>query len=58
MEWAQGFFPVHILIMAEKGIITHKQAKVFPDDQNSQRRNPETLFFSPLVIDVAGRRNA
>lgn len=58
MEWAHGFFPVHIPIMAEKGIITRRQADAFLDDWNSHRRNPDMLFFSPLVVDVAGRRKA
>jgi SAM-dependent methyltransferase len=55
MEWAQRFFSLHIPLMAEKGIISQAQADELMADWNAHRKNPDALFFSPLVVDVAGR---
>ncbi len=57
MEWAHRFFSLHIPKMAEKGIITREQADALLDDWRSHGQNPDTLFFSPLVVDVAGRQS-
>ena len=54
MEWAHRFFSLHIPLMAEKGVISNEQADALTADWNSHRRNPDTVFFSPLVVDVAG----
>jgi SAM-dependent methyltransferase len=55
-EWAHRFFVPHIPLMAEKGLITAKEAEEFLADWHDHRANPETLFFSPLVVDVAARK--
>jgi hypothetical protein len=54
MEWAHRFFSMHIPLMADKGVITREQADALLADWNAHRQNPETIFFSPLVVDVAG----
>jgi SAM-dependent methyltransferase len=54
MEWAHRFFSLHIPLMAEKGVISREQADALMADWNAHRQNPDTLFFSPLVVDVAG----
>ncbi len=54
MEWAHRFFSLHIPLMAEKGVISIDQANALLADWQAHRQNPETLFFSPLVVDVAG----
>jgi SAM-dependent methyltransferase len=54
MEWAHRFFSLHIPLMAEKGVISHEQADTLTADWNAHRQNPDALFFSPLVVDVAG----
>lgn len=54
MEWAHRFFSLHIPLMVDKGIITSNQADSLIADWNAHRQNPEALFFSPLVVDVAG----
>ncbi|MCX6132291.1 MAG: methyltransferase domain-containing protein [Ignavibacteriales bacterium] len=56
MEWAHRFFSLHIPLMADKGIISHEQADHLLKDWQAHRQNPNTLFFSPLVVDVAGKR--
>jgi len=54
MEWAHRFFSLHIPLMAERGIVSGEQAGTLMADWNAHRQNPDTLFFSPLVVDVAG----
>ena len=56
MEWAHRFFIPHIPLMADKGVISPKEAEEFLADWQDHRANPETLFFSPLVVDIAGRK--
>ena len=53
-EWAHRFFSLHIPLMEEKGIISREQADALMADWNAHLQNPDTLFFSPLVVDVAG----
>jgi SAM-dependent methyltransferase len=53
-DWAHRFFSLHIPLMAEKGVISREQADALMADWNAHRQNPDTLFFSPLVVDVAG----
>jgi hypothetical protein len=55
MEWAHRFFTLHIPLMAEKGIISRDEASQLLTDWQAHRHKAETLFFSPLVVDVAGR---
>jgi len=56
MEWAHRFFSLHIPLMAEKGIISREQAHQLLTDWQAHRERQETLFFSPLVVDVAGSK--
>lgn len=54
-EWAHRFFAVHTPLMAEKGVVTRKEADELMSDWEAHRRNPNALFFSPIVVDVAGK---
>ena len=54
MGWAHRFFSLHIPHMVEKGMISPEQADALMVDWNTHRQNPDTVFFSPLVVDVAG----
>jgi hypothetical protein len=54
MEWAHRFFSTHTQMMVEKGIIPQKEADAMLADWDAHRQNPDALFFSPLVVDVAG----
>lgn len=56
MEWAHRFFSMHIPLMADKGIIAREHADHLLKDWQAHRQNPNTLFFSPLVVDVAGSK--
>jgi SAM-dependent methyltransferase len=52
-QWADQFFSLHTPLMAEKGIITRDEATALLADWDAHRQNPDALFFSPLVVDVA-----
>jgi len=53
MEWAHRFFSTHIQAMVDKGILSQEEAHAVQADWNGHRENPNTIFFSPLVVDVA-----
>ena len=55
MEWAERFFVLHLPRMAEKGLLSAAEADEIVEDLLEHRRNPDAFFFSPVVIDVAGR---
>jgi SAM-dependent methyltransferase len=55
MEWGHRFFVSHIPLMAKKGLISGKQADALLADWHAHRKNPDALFFTPMVVDVAGR---
>jgi ubiquinone/menaquinone biosynthesis C-methylase UbiE len=56
MEWAHRFFTKHIPHMVEKGSFSAEEGTALLNDWNSHRENPDTLFFAPIVVDVAGRK--
>ncbi|MBI4547495.1 MAG: methyltransferase domain-containing protein [Ignavibacteriae bacterium] len=53
-EWAHRFFTTHIHSMVEKGIITKDQGDAMWEDWLAHRKNPQAIFFSPIVVDMAG----
>jgi SAM-dependent methyltransferase len=55
-EWGHRFFNVYIQVMADKGIINQKLADEMLADWLEHRSNPDSIFFSPIVVDVAGRK--
>jgi len=55
MQWAHLFFSTHIDQMVEKGAVTREQGDAMLTDWQDHRKNPETIFFSPIVVDVAGK---
>jgi ubiquinone/menaquinone biosynthesis C-methylase UbiE len=56
MEWAHRFFEIHVPIMVERGIITSEEGKAFQDDWQAHRVDSDAIFFSPVVVDAAGRK--
>jgi SAM-dependent methyltransferase len=57
MEWAHRFFTTHTQLMVDAGLVEQQLGKAMVADWLSHRSNPESLFFSPIVVDVAGRRS-
>jgi SAM-dependent methyltransferase len=56
MQWAHRFFTVHIPRMVERGILGETEGAAMIADWTAHARNPDALFFSPIVVDVAGRK--
>jgi hypothetical protein len=42
--------------MADKGVISRKLADEMLADWIEHRKHPDSIFFSPIVVDVAGRK--
>jgi ubiquinone/menaquinone biosynthesis C-methylase UbiE len=55
-EWAHGFFTMYIPIMADKGIISRQMSDDMIMDWRRHRENPDSIFFSPIVVDAAGKK--
>lgn len=55
-EWHHLFLTQHVPLMAEKNIISIETGKEIIEDWNAHRANPDSLFFSPLVVDMAGKK--
>ncbi|MFA6440432.1 MAG: class I SAM-dependent methyltransferase, partial [Bacteriovoracaceae bacterium] len=55
MEWGHRFFSTHIQHMVDKQLMSQAKGDAMLSDWMAHRENPEALFFSPLVVDVAGR---
>jgi hypothetical protein len=55
-EITHKFFSTHIQHMADKKIISQKEANEMLEDWMEHRNNPDAIFFSPIVVDAAGRK--
>lgn len=55
-EWAHRFFVVHIHQMVERKVLAPADGDAMLKDWLAHRDNPETIFVSPIVVDVAGTR--
>lgn len=55
-EWAHLFFSTHIQRMVDKQVMTQSKGDALLADWLQHRSNPDALFFSPIVVDVAGRK--
>jgi SAM-dependent methyltransferase len=56
IEWAHRFFTLHIQKMVDRKLITQHTGDAMLADWLAHRTNPDTIFFSPVVVDVAGRK--
>jgi ubiquinone/menaquinone biosynthesis C-methylase UbiE len=57
MEWAHRFFTAHVPLMRDRGLLSAAEADDVLRDWSDHRSNPDALFFSPLLVDVAGRKS-
>jgi SAM-dependent methyltransferase len=55
MRWMGRFLESQLPVMVTKGILAPEEAAAMQADWQAHRENPDTVFFSPLVVDVAGR---
>jgi SAM-dependent methyltransferase len=56
--WAGRFFTGHLPAMVQKGIVTQQGADAILHDWSTQQNNQDALFFSPIVVDIAGELSA
>jgi len=52
-QWHHLFITHHIPLMVEKNILSQNDGEAILADWNAHRANPDSLFFSPLVVDMA-----
>lgn len=52
--WHHEFITHHIPLMVEKGIMPEDIGKAILADWNAHRANPDAVYFSPMVVDMAG----
>jgi hypothetical protein len=55
-EWAHRFFSVHFDVMANMGVISSREADEMLEDWIEHRFRSDAIFFSPIVVDMAGRK--
>lgn len=54
-EWEHQFLSMHLPLMVEKGVISRKECDAQLANWNAQRKNPNAIYFSPIVVDVAAK---
>ncbi len=54
--WADSFFPVHSENMVRAGVLTDAERDRFLREWAERKANPASVFFTPIVVDAAGRR--
>ncbi len=57
IEWADKFFTKHMHLMIASGATTPATGAAMLEDWYAHRKNPDTIFCSPIVVDVAGRKS-
>lgn len=55
-RWASAFFPSFSAIYVEQGLMTAEERGRFLEEWAARERDPDALFFSPMVVDVTARR--
>jgi SAM-dependent methyltransferase len=56
IEWAHKFFTKHMHLMVESGATTKEMGDAILEDWYAHRKNPDTIFCSPIVVDMAGKK--
>ena len=57
-RWADSFFPRYSAIYEQKSLMSADERKLFLAEWEARKQNPLTLFYSPMVVDAAGRKRA
>ena len=55
-RWAGAFFPPFSESMEAQGLLAPEERRRFLAEWAEREVDPEALFFSPIVVDAAGRR--
>jgi len=57
-RWAALFFPHFSGVMEQKGLLTAAERRRFLAEWAERERDPDAMFFSPIVVDAIGRKRA
>jgi SAM-dependent methyltransferase len=55
-RWAGLFFPHFSRAMVEQGLLSESERDQFLEEWAARERDPDALFYSPIVVDVLARR--
>lgn len=55
-EWVDRFITGHFHVLADMGIISDKEYSEIEQDWNEHKNDPNTVIFSPVVVNVSGRK--
>lgn len=55
-KWHDLFISHHIPLMIEKSIMPADIGREILEDWNNHKKNPDSIFFSPLVLDMAAKK--
>jgi hypothetical protein len=56
--WAGLFFPYFSGAMEQKGLLSAEERQRFLAEWAERERDPDAMFFSPIVVDAIGRKRA
>jgi SAM-dependent methyltransferase len=54
-RWADLFFPHFAAVMRAQGLLTADELALFQREWRERSADPQALFFSPILLDAAGR---
>ena len=57
-NWAERFFLEHLHKFVDQGLLSEKEAAASRRGWANARKKPHSIFYSPLVVSVLGRRSA
>jgi SAM-dependent methyltransferase len=57
-RWADRFFPHFSGVMEQSGVLAPAERAQFLREWEERKREPNALFFSPMIVDAAGRKPA
>ncbi len=55
-RWAGAFFPHYSSMLVDGGFITAEERNSFLAEWSAAEKNPDAMFFSPMVVDLAARK--
>lgn len=55
-RWAGRFFPHYSEMLVEQGLMLADERKRFLAEWSVAEQNPDAMFFSPMVVDIAARK--
>lgn len=55
-QWAEKFFMIQAPKMVKDGILTANESDEMLKDWMAHKNNPDAVFFSPIVVNIIGRK--